>query len=178
MSTDTTESRSALAVFPFRIRSREADAIIALVKAMQPDEIMLYATAKEQLRFSLQDSVGYARLQTARRALRREGIELAVEPSVGIRRLTSSGIAKSLDKDLRHVSRATHRVIQKGKNVKLAELPPPERSEYIARISQAAAIHHVSSARITKRLITAAQTSEDRLPLAKTLALFQDGKAE
>jgi hypothetical protein len=182
MSTDTKqteltteEASPTLAKFPFITRSRETQAIIERVKDLQPDELLIYLAAKETLGFSLQTQPGYGRLQSARRALRREGIEIAVEPGVGIRRLNNGGVAKSLDKDVRHISRSTHRAIQKGKNVKASELPPPERTEFIARLSQVAAIHHSCSSAMTKRLTAAAQASEERLPLAKTLALFQNG---
>lgn len=136
------------------------------------NEVVNYAELSELIGQDVRNSCRH-KLQTAmRRVQADQGFVLACVPSVGVKRLTNVGIVDAVADGTEKIHRASGRMIKKAACVVLSELPREKVTEFNARVSVLGALRHNSGAAAGRKILKAVETTQQQLPLAKTLEAF------
>jgi hypothetical protein len=138
-------------------------------------KIVSYDELTKLLGYDCRSRKGYARLRSALKALKREGIEFRTHATVGLERLSAVGIAEKFAEETHSVNRRANRAMKTGLNVPVSDLPEDKKAGYLANLSQVAVLRELSTKKAQLKLQNLVVESQQQLPLLKTLEAFKNG---
>ena len=158
--------------------SLETQLLVALLVDVGVGETIPYARLAEEIGEGVQAGRGYARLSSARRIVQRDhNAVFAAVPGQGLRRLDGASVVGVVGAYAQKAGRAARRAIRVGRCVDVAELDNAARIRWSTQMSIAGVLLRFTQPAAVKRIAAAVSKSQQRLPVAKTLAALGDTKS-
>jgi len=153
-------------------RSAESEMLYTRIMQMTEDEVVTYEVLSAEIGRNVQlEARGY--LATARNMAAREGRQFECVRGIGLKRLTPSGIILAGQSGIQHIRRSAKRTGRKIANADYARLSRQEQNKSNVMLSTLGALTFLTSAPQQKTLSGAVAITQKRLPLQKTLKLFE-----
>lgn len=112
---------------------------------------------------------GYSSLASARRAAQRDRIVFGTIAKVGLKRLNSVEITKTVAGRVHGISKRVRTTVRLQDCADYDHLPLPQQAQFNTNLSQLQVLGHISSASTTKRLEAKIAQLGKSLPLTKML---------
>lgn len=146
--------------------------LIKRLLAMSDDEVLTYATIRDELGVDVQDDAqGY--LRTARKHAEKAATRIfATIRGVGIKRLLPGASGGEFTDARKRVSRAARRAFRRSANVDFAQLTPEQRTQLNLERTLLNFAAEGTSAKAERRLAGVVTLKEDPLSDKRVLELF------
>jgi len=155
--------------------SIESQLLVDRLVTVDAGDVISYEKLAEAIGQPVRSGTGRNRLQTARRILQRDhGVVFEAVIGVGLKRMDAAGCVRVGSAYRQRIRRAAKRGLSKLLCADPAKLTNEQKTEYHATASHLGVLHHLTGRAATKQLAAAVEKTDQRLPVAKTLAAFQE----
>ena len=155
--------------------SLESQLLVDRLLTIEPGLCISYSVLADVIGQPVQTGTGYGRLQTARRILQRDhGIVFEAVIGEGLKRMDDAGCVRVGASYRQRIRRAAKRGLSKLLCADPAKLTNDEKTEFHATASHLGVLHHMTGRAVTKQLTATVEKTQERLPVAKTLAALRE----
>jgi len=155
--------------------SIESQLLVDQLVTVAAGDVIPYATLAAAIGQPVQSGTGRNRLQTARRILQRDHATVfEAVANVGLKRMDAAGCVRVGSAYRQRIRRASKRGLEKLLCADPADLTNAQKTDFHATASHLGVLHHLTGRAATKQLAAAVEKTDQRLPVAKTLAAFTE----
>ena len=155
--------------------SIESQLLVDKLQTVKVGDVIPYSALSEVISQPVQTGTGQGRLRTARNIMQREhGSVFEAVKGEGLKRMDSAGCVRVGTSYTQRIRRAAKRGLRKLLCANTDELSNTEKTDYNATASHLGVLHHLTGRRATKQLTAAAEKTNQRLPIGKTLEAFTE----
>ena len=149
--------------------------VTSVLREIESGGILPFEAVSKVLGYDARSAPGYRRAATARKHLRREGLNVIITRIGFLRETSEQTLARHQGRERKSMRRKARKAGESLATINVLKLSLAQRADFFAERTINNVVYSVTDSRTQQKMLAAAKVSESVLPMQKALEVLGNG---